>query len=160
MHLTCRKIKERRARLQHVHMAPDYIPVAGAAMDTLRNDAKAESGSGSDSEPDAGDQLRMSFLGDTKKRGKAAPGVFAQVAEDAQVPLLPAGRAGCDDSILESLAAGGSATIRSAARRLTDTCMQSLQTHTCILTSTYARSSQAPCCHVFNHKSHDVLLHG
>ncbi|DBB02323.1 TPA: hypothetical protein ACH3X3_011333 [Trebouxia sp. C0006] len=66
---TIRKIKERRARLQHVHMAPDYIPVAGAAMDTLRNDAKAESGSGSDSEPDAGDQLRMSFLGDTKKRG-------------------------------------------------------------------------------------------
>ncbi len=115
-------------------MAPDYIPVAGAAMDTLRNDAKAESGSGSDSDPDAGDQLRMSFLGDTKKRGKAAPGVFAQVAEDAQVPLLPAGRAGCDDSILESLATGASATIRPAARRLTETCMQCLQTHTCIFT--------------------------
>ena len=110
LRLTCRKIKERRARLQHVHMAPDYIPVAGAAMDTLRNDVKAESGSGSDSEPDAGDQLRMSFLGDTKKRGKAAPGVFAQVAEDAQVPLLPAGPAGCDDSMLESLATRGSAT--------------------------------------------------
>ncbi|DBA84128.1 TPA: hypothetical protein ACH3X1_006604 [Trebouxia sp. C0004] len=83
---TIRKIKERRARLQHVHMAPDYIPVPGAAMDTLRTDAKAESGSGSDSEPNAGDQLRMSFLGDIKKRGKAAPGVFAQVAEDAQAP--------------------------------------------------------------------------
>ena len=115
-------------------MAPDYIPVAGAAMDTLRNDAKAESGSGSDSDPDAGDQLRMSFLGDTKKRGKAAPGVFAQVAEDAQVPLLPAGPAGCDDSMLESLATGGSATIRTAARRLTKACMQSPQTHTCIFT--------------------------
>jgi hypothetical protein len=115
-------------------MAPDYIPVAGAGMDTLRNDAKAESGSGSDSEPDAGDQLRMSFLGDTKKRGKAAPGVLAQVAEDAQVPLLPAGRAGCDASILESLATGGQPTMRSAARQLTETCMQCLQTHTCIFT--------------------------
>ena len=64
-------------------------------MDTLRDSAKAEPGSGSDSEPEAGDQLRMSFLGDTKKRGKAAPGVFAQTAEDAQVHLLPAVQAGC-----------------------------------------------------------------
>lgn len=92
----CRKIKERRARLQHAHLAPDYIPVAGGGMDTLRDSAKAEPGSGSDSEPEAGDQLRMTFLGDTKKRGKATPGVFAQVAEDAQVHLLPAGRVGCD----------------------------------------------------------------
>lgn len=65
-------------------------------MDTLRDSVKAEPGSGSDSEPEAGDQLRMTFLGDTKKRGKATPGVFAQVAEDAQVHLLPAGRVGCD----------------------------------------------------------------
>ncbi|KAL3131084.1 hypothetical protein ABBQ38_000395 [Trebouxia sp. C0009 RCD-2024] len=83
---TIRKIKERRARLQHAHLAPDYIPVAGGGMDTLRDSAKAEPGSGSDSEPEAGDQLRMTFLGDTKKRGKATPGVFAQVAEDAQAP--------------------------------------------------------------------------
>lgn len=98
--MNCRKIKERRARLQNVHMAPDYIPVAGAGMESLRDSAKAESASGSDSEPEAGDQLRMSFLGDTKKRGKAAPGVFAQVAEDAQVHLLPAGQAGHDASIV------------------------------------------------------------
>ncbi|KAL3139132.1 hypothetical protein ABBQ32_005919 [Trebouxia sp. C0010 RCD-2024] len=76
----------RRARLQHAHLAPDYIPVAGGGMDTLRDSVKAEPGSGSDSEPEAGDQLRMTFLGDTKKRGKATPGVFAQVAEDAQAP--------------------------------------------------------------------------
>lgn len=69
--------------------------MAGAGMDSLRDSAKAEPGSGSDSEAEAGDQLRMSFLGDTKKRGKAAPGVFAQVAEDAQVHLLPAVQAGC-----------------------------------------------------------------
>ena len=101
LHMKRRKIKERRARLQNVHMAPDYIPVTGAGMDTLQDSARAESASGSDSEPEAGDQLRMSFLGDTKKRGKAAPGVFAQVAEDAQVHLLPAGQAGCDASIWE-----------------------------------------------------------
>ena len=75
-------------------MAPDYIPVGGAGLDTLRDSSKADSGSGSDSEPDAGDQLRMGFLGHTKKRGKAAPGVLAQVAEDAQVDLLPADQAG------------------------------------------------------------------
>ena len=103
---SCRKIKERRARLQHAHLAPDYIPVAGGGLDTLRDSAKAEPGSGSDSEPDAGDQLRMTFLGDTKKRGKATPGVFAQVAEDAQVHLLPAGQVGCDTKMLGTQAAG------------------------------------------------------
>ena len=71
-------------------------------MDTLRDSAKAEPGSGSDSEPEAGDQLRMSFLGDTKKRGKATPGVFAQVAEDAQVHLLPAGQVGCHIEMLRA----------------------------------------------------------
>ena len=71
-------------------MAPDYIPMGGAGLETLRDSAKAESASGSDSDPDAGDQLRMGFVGDTKTRGKAAPGVFAQVAEDAQVHMLPA----------------------------------------------------------------------
>lgn len=83
--------------MQHAHMAPDYIPVGGAdsLQDSLRS-AAAKEGSGSDSEPEAGDDLRMSFLGDTKKRGKAAPGVFAQVAEEAQVHLLPAGQAGAD----------------------------------------------------------------
>lgn len=110
----CRKIKERRARLQHAHLAPDYIPVAGGGMDTLRDSAKAEPGSGSDSEPDTGDQLRMSFLGDTKKRGKATPGVFAQVAEDAQVHLLPAGQVGCHTDMLEP---GGS-----TCSQLTSTC--------------------------------------
>ena len=98
--VSCRKIKERRASLQHVHMAPDYIPVAGGGLETLRDRAKAGSASGSDSEPDAGDQLRMSFLGDTKMRGKAAPGVFAQVTEDAQVHLLAVGQAGCDAQLL------------------------------------------------------------
>lgn len=73
-------------------MAPDYIPVGGNGADTLQDSlrSQAQAGSGSDSEPEAGDQLRMTFLGDSKKRGKAAPGVFAQVAEeDAQVHLLP-----------------------------------------------------------------------
>lgn len=115
---TIRKIKERRARLQHVHMAPDYIPVAGAGMDTLRNDAKAESGSGSDSEPDAGDQLRMSFLGDTKKRGKAAPGVFAQVAEDAQAPDddADADDRWIDEQIRKGTGGGADPTAVAAAR--------------------------------------------
>lgn len=93
----CRKIKERRARMQNSHMAPDYIPVGGGTeslQDSLRS-AAAKEGSGSDSDPEAGDDLRMSFLGNTKKRGKAAPGVFAQVAEEAQVHLLPAAQAGC-----------------------------------------------------------------
>ena len=60
-------------------------------MDSLQDSTKAEAGSESDSEPEAGDQLRMTFLGDTKKRGKA---VLAPAAEDAQVHLLPAAEAG------------------------------------------------------------------
>ena len=120
----CRKIKERRARMQHAHMAPDYIPVGGGGADTLQDSlrsAAAKEGSGSDSEPEAGDNLRMSFLGDTKKRGKAAPGVFAQVAEEAQVHLLPAAQAGLcchHDRRAEIRSNSRSASIRCGVQRL------------------------------------------
>ena len=92
MHL-CRRIKEKRARLQGVHMAPDYVPLGGitaplttdAALRPASGAATAPAASGSDSEPEQEETLHMTFLGDAHKRGKARPGVFSSLADEDQV---------------------------------------------------------------------------
>eukprot|EP00891_Asterochloris_glomerata_P000170 jgi/Astpho2/170/Aster-x0896 len=89
---TIRRIKEKRARLQGVHMAPDYVPLGGmtaplttdAALRPANGAAAAPAASGSDSEPEQEETLHMTFLGDAHKRGKARPGVFSSLADEDQ----------------------------------------------------------------------------
>eukprot|EP00884_Botryococcus_braunii_P016142 jgi/Botrbrau1/3210/Bobra.37_2s0040.1 len=79
---TIRRAKEKRERLRTARLAPDYVPLGGAAA-LLRKDApqqEAKTGKqegGSDSEEEVEEQLRMTFLGPPKgpPPKKGAPGV-------------------------------------------------------------------------------------
>ena len=72
----CRRAKEKRERLRSAHLAPDYIPLGGAAGLTAASNAEAAArlrtdrgdggGAGdahSDEDAEAEDALRMQFMG-------------------------------------------------------------------------------------------------
>ena len=91
-----RRAKEKRERLRSAHLAPDYIPLGGAAALTsnkgaaarLRDDPAAGSpgvtGRDSDSEGEAepGDEMRMKFVGGQPERQRDGGGVFTVAAHD------------------------------------------------------------------------------
>lgn len=94
----CRRAKEKRERLRSAHLAPDYIPLGGAAglTATSNQDAAARlrvqqrdaEGSGSEEEPDAEDAVRMQFVGGSRKGGRRQGGPLAQAPSD-QVVTTP-----------------------------------------------------------------------
>ena len=97
----CRRAKQKRERLRSAHLAPDYIPLGGAAGLTASSNAEAaarlrgDSGGGGDAagaggdahsddeEPEAEDALRMQFMGadrPDKARARARAGMQARPA--------------------------------------------------------------------------------
>ena len=96
----CRRAKQKRERLRSAHLAPDYIPLGGAAGLTASSNAEAAArlrgdGAGGgdaggdahsdDEDPEAEDALRMQFLGadrPDKARARARAGMQVH-------PLLP-----------------------------------------------------------------------
>ena len=88
--VACRRAKEKRERLRSAHLAPDYVPLGGAAGLTASSNQQAaarlrgqadEEGANSEEDPDEEDGIRMQFVGGTRPV-KSRP---AQQAGEGQV---------------------------------------------------------------------------
>jgi hypothetical protein len=87
--LTNRRAKEKRERLRSAHLAPDYIPLGGAAAlsnkeaaEKLRSRERSGGSGGSDSDREAEDEMRIQFLGPAKagkQKGLFAEATFGDV---------------------------------------------------------------------------------
>lgn len=96
--LLCRLAKEKRERLRSAHLAPDYVPLGGAAGLTSNQNAAARlrgdktdaavlaTGGDSDEERDAEADMRMQFIGRSSTGHAARGSVFA--AADAEVRAI------------------------------------------------------------------------
>ena len=117
---TCRLAKEKRERLRSAHLAPDYIPLGGAAglanlESRLRPEGSIqpnEAAPGASDSDDDNPHHRMTFVGD-QGNGTARSGVLSALAEEPQVrpsasrpfltscawpgPRLPQPKPGSDD---------------------------------------------------------------
>ena len=90
---TCRLAKEKRERLRSAHLAPDYIPLGGAAgLANLESRLKpegsiqpTEAAPGASDSDDDNPHHRMTFVGD-QRDGTARSGVLSALAEEPQVP--------------------------------------------------------------------------
>ncbi len=103
-----RRAKQKRERLRSAHLAPDYIPLGGAAGLTASSNAEAaarlrgDGGGGGDAagaggdahsddeDPEAEDALRMQFMGadrPDKARARARAGMQARRAPSHDIVL-------------------------------------------------------------------------
>lgn len=88
-----RRAKEKRERLRSAHLAPDYIPLGGAAGLTATSNQQAAArlrnqqadGSNSEEEEEAEDGVRMQFVGGVRPSGARS---VPRGAEGGQVSLL------------------------------------------------------------------------
>ena len=90
--MACRLAKEKRERLRSAHLAPDYIPLGGAAgLANLESRLKpegsiqpTEAAPGASDSDDDNPHHRMTFVGD-QRNGTARSGVLSALAEEPQV---------------------------------------------------------------------------
>ena len=88
---TRRRAKEKRERLRSAHLAPDYVPLGGAAGLTassnkqaaarLRGQRDDDGGAASEEEEDEEDGIRMQFVG-AARPGKPRAAPQAAASED------------------------------------------------------------------------------